>query len=43
VDGSHKAELRGHVEVMVTRARQLGLTDDQIQAVVNCVLKEWPS
>jgi GntR family transcriptional regulator len=38
-----KAELRGHVEVMVTRARQLGLTDDQIQAVVNCVLKEWPS
>ncbi|MCA9075396.1 MAG: GntR family transcriptional regulator [Planctomycetaceae bacterium] len=38
-----KAELREHVEVMVTRAKQLGLTDDQIQAVVKSVLKEWPS
>ncbi len=38
-----KAELREHVEVMITRARQLGLTDDQIQAVVKSVLKEWPS
>ena len=38
-----KAELREHVEVMVTRAKQLGLTDEQIQAVVKSVLKEWPS
>ncbi len=38
-----KIELREHVEVMVTRAKQLGLTDDQIQAVVKSVLKEWPS
>ncbi len=38
-----KADLRQHVEAMVTRGRQLGLTDEQIQAVVKSVLKEWPS
>jgi GntR family transcriptional regulator len=37
---NRKAELKTFAEALVTRGRQLGLTPDQIQAVVKSLLKE---
>lgn len=43
VDGtahSRKAELKDEAERLITRAQQLGLTDEQILSVIQSVLKE---